>query len=196
MKPVYRNLIFLCLFLIMVATAWHFGNMQHYISLQTIKDNQQFLLSHIHDKPLLAGVIYIGTFFTLTLSALPVTLIMIVIGGFLFGTVMATLYAQCVLLASSICIFKLSKKMFGRYTQEKYSYQLKKFNDNFNTYGFYYLILLRTMPVIPFFMVNLAAGFTHIDTKKFIAATVIGTIPMVLICSYLGSQCASLVVNW
>ena len=36
--------------------------------------------------------------------------------------------------------------MFGYYVQEKYSHELKKFNNNFKKYGFYYLILVRAIP--------------------------------------------------
>jgi len=94
--------------------------------------------------------------------------------GFLFGTILASVYALVALLASSFCVFKLSKKMFGHYIQERYSHELKKFNDNFKKYGFYYLLVVRALPVIPFFIVNLAAGFTHVSTKTFIITTAIG----------------------
>ncbi len=196
MKQVYRNLIFLCLFFSLAASIWYFGNLRSYLNLATIKNHQQLLLTHIHHHPFLSGACYIFIFFVLTLSALPVTLVMATIGGFLFGTFFATVYSLSAILASSICIFKLSKKMFGNYVQEKYSKDLHLFNNYFEKYGLYYLILVKTIPVIPFFMVNLAAGFTHINTKKFIVATIIGALPIIGICSYLGSQCASLVVNW
>ncbi len=196
MKPVYRNLIFLCLFFILVACLWHFGNLKAYANLTTIKDNQQFLLWHTTRSPLFSGALYTLIFFILAISALPITLVMITIGGFLFGTITGSLYTLIALTASSICVFKLSKKMFGYYVQEKYSHELKKFNNNFKKYGFYYLILVRAIPVIPFFIVNLAAGFTHINTKTFILSTIVGALPTILFCSYLGSQFASLIVNW
>lgn len=85
MKPVYRNLILLCLFFCLVACLWHFGDLKAYVNLTTIKDNQQFLHAYINNNPLLSGMIYTLTFFILTLSALPVTLVMITIGGFLLG---------------------------------------------------------------------------------------------------------------
>ncbi len=196
MKPVYRNLILLCLFFCLVACLWHFGDLKAYVNLTTIKDNQQFLHAYINNNPLLSGMIYTLTFFILTLSALPVTLVMITIGGFLFGSIIGSIYAFIAIIATSLCIFKLSKKLFGHYLQEKYSHELTKFNDNFKRYGFYYLIIVRALPVIPFFIVNLTAGFTHVPTKTFIITTAIGALPTILFCSYLGSQCASLIVNW
>jgi uncharacterized membrane protein YdjX (TVP38/TMEM64 family) len=180
----------------LVACVWHFGNLRSYANLATIKDNQRFLLSYIHDNPLASSVLYILIFFLLTLTALPVTLVMITIGGFLFGPFLGSLYTLVALLASGVSIFKLSKKMFGYHVQEKYSRQLKRFNDNFKKYGFYYLILVRTLPLIPFFIINMAAGLTHIPTRAFVLSTAIGALPMVVFCSYLGSQCAALIVNW
>lgn len=195
MKQVYRNLIILCLFFSIVAWLWHVGNLKAYVNLTTIKDNQLFLHSHINNSPIFSGCIFMLIFFILTLSALPVTLIMITIRGFLFGAISASIYALVALLASSLCVFKLSEKFFGHYIQEKYAHELKKFNDNFKKYGFYYLILARAIPIIPFFIVNLASGFTQVTTKIFLITTAIGSLPTILIFSYLGSQCAALIVN-
>ena len=195
MKPVYRNLIILCLFFCAVAYLWHVGNLKAYVNLATIKDNQQFLTTHVQNKPLFCGVLYIVTFFILALTGLPVTLIMIITGGFLFGPFMGSFYSLIAVITSAVTLFIVSKKMFGHYIQKKYSQELKTFNKNFTTYGFYYLIIVRMLPIVPFFIVNSAAGFTNIDTKTFVLSTLLGALPMILFCSYLGSQFASFVVN-
>ncbi len=178
-----------------VACLWHVGNLKAYLNLATIKDNQQFLTYHIHNHPLSSGFLYIAVFFMLALTGLPVTLVMIISGGFLFGPLMGSLYSLIAIITSAVTLFRVSKKMFGLYVQKKYSQELRKFNHNFNTYGFYYLLLVRMLPVIPFFIVNSAAGFTNVDTKTFVLSTILGSLPTILFCSYLGSQFAYLVVN-
>lgn len=195
MKPVYRNLIFLCLFFITIATIWYFGNLKTYIQISTLYGHRAFICSWIAEYPVISALIYITTFFLLTLLALPVTLAMITIGGFLFNWPLGSCYSLIAMLASSICIFTASQKMFGIYLQEKYHNELKKFNILIENYGFYYLFFIRLFPFVPFFIVNVCAGLININHKIFLITTLIGCIPCVVICSYLGSQCASLIVN-
>lgn len=196
MKSVYRNIIILAVFFILIVCIWHIGNVGHYINLKTIKDNQQFLIRLIHKRPIFSGITYSIIFFIVTLTALPATLALLAIGGFLFGTLTGSLYALAAMLASSVTVFTLSKRMFGNYVQHKYAHELAKFNNNFKHYGFYYLIIVRAVPIIPFFIVNAAAGFTRMSTQTFIISTLIGVIPTIVVCCYLGSQCATFIVNW
>lgn len=196
MKSVYRNIIILAVFFILIVCIWHITNVKHYINLQTIKDNQQLLLMFIHKRPIFSGIMYSIIFFIVTLTALPATLALLTIGGFLFGTLAGSLYALAAMLASSVTIFTLSKRMFGDYVQHKYAHELTRFNNNFKHYGFYYLIIVRAIPIIPFFIVNAAAGFTRMGTTTFIVSTLIGMLPTIISCCYLGSQCANFIVNW
>ncbi len=196
MEPVYRNIIFLCLFFLTVGCVWHVGSLSSYVNLLTIKNNQQFLQNYIEHRPILSASLYMLITFMLTLLAFPVTLVMVTIGGFLFGTFLASMYSFCALLASSVCIFKFSKSIFGSYIQETYAHKLRNFNKNFHTYGVYYLILIRALPVMPFFAINFAAGLMHVPLKTFIVSMALGALPTIIFCSYLGSQCASIVVNW
>ncbi len=195
MKQVYRNIIFLCLFFLVMGTLWYFGNIKLYLQISTLSEHRAFICSWIAQYPVISALVYISTFFLLTVLALPVTLALITIGGFLFNWPLGSCYSLVAMLASSVCIFTASQKMFGVYLQEKYNNELKIFNALMNHYGFYYLLFIRLFPFIPFFMVNICAGLTRINSKVFLITTLIGCIPCVVICSYLGSQCASLIVN-
>jgi uncharacterized membrane protein YdjX (TVP38/TMEM64 family) len=178
-----------------IASLWYFGNLRAYLRIETLQQHQEFICTTINHYPISSALLYILTFYVLTISALPTTLAMITIGGFLFGWQLGSSYALIAMLMSSMTVFIASQKMFGVYFQRKYHHELKKFNQLMDHYGFYYLLFIRTIPLIPFFIINICAGLTQIDKKTFIITTAIGALPTVLICSYLGSQCASLVVN-
>lgn len=195
MKPVYRNIIFLFLFFTSVTAVWHFGNLRYYINLETIQRHQVWLTHIIEHHPIRSGLAFSTIFYLFTISALPVTIILTTIGGFLFGPILGSCYIVVAGLLSSLTVFTTSKRMFGRYFQEKYSTQLEKFNQSLDNYGFYYLLVIRIIPFIPFFVINICAGLTKIDTKIFIITTVLGSLPAIIIFTLLGSQCASLIVN-
>jgi uncharacterized membrane protein YdjX (TVP38/TMEM64 family) len=54
--------------------------------------------------------------------------------------------------------------------------------------GWLFLLMLRCIPLIPFFMVNMLAGLTHMRTRTFLWTTAIGVIPTALIFTYAGRQ--------
>ncbi len=195
MKPVYRNLIFLCFFFLAMSTIWYFGNLRAYINLTTIQQHRVFLFDYIHHFPFFSALLYIAIFFALTVSGLPITLIVTTIGGFLFGSTIAIFYTLIAKIASSVTVFYATKNMFGIHLQRKYAADLQKFNLSFERHGFFYLIFIRLIPLIPFFIVNVAAGLTRINLRIFITSTFLGILPSAIICSYLGSQCAALIVN-
>lgn len=61
--------------------------------------------------------------------------------------------------------------------------------------GFMSLLLLRLVPVIPYNILNYAAGLASIRLRDYVAATFIGTIPGIFIFTYLASSIASDLVS-
>jgi uncharacterized membrane protein YdjX (TVP38/TMEM64 family) len=61
--------------------------------------------------------------------------------------------------------------------------------------GFMTLLLLRLIPVVPYNILNYAAGFARIRPREYVTATFIGTIPGIFIFTYLASSIASGLVS-
>lgn len=194
MKPVYRNLIFLCLFFIATIVAWYAFDLKSYVNTATIREHHMFLCDTIAQRPIASACTYIAIFIALTVTPLPVTLMLMSTSGFLFGVVQGSLYSFCALMISTRITFYASRHMFGVYLQRKYAQRLHKFNQACSRYGFYYLLVVRAIPLLPFFFVNMCAGLTTIKSNIFTLTTALGIIPAILFCSYLGSQCVSLIV--
>ncbi|HUP63229.1 MAG TPA: TVP38/TMEM64 family protein [Thermoanaerobaculia bacterium] len=61
--------------------------------------------------------------------------------------------------------------------------------------GFMTLLLLRLIPIVPYNILNYAAGLACIKPREYVAATFIGTIPGIFIFTYLASSIASGLVS-
>ncbi|MFD1019287.1 TVP38/TMEM64 family protein [Thalassobacillus hwangdonensis] len=57
--------------------------------------------------------------------------------------------------------------------------------------GFFYVLILRLIPVIGFDILSYSAGVTRVNFRAFIPATVIGMIPGTFVYSFLGSSLAT-----
>jgi uncharacterized membrane protein YdjX (TVP38/TMEM64 family) len=54
--------------------------------------------------------------------------------------------------------------------------------------AFSYLLTLRLIPILPFFLINLLAGVTRVRLATFVVTTSLGIIPAGLVYAYAGRQ--------
>ena len=53
--------------------------------------------------------------------------------------------------------------------------------------AFAYLLILRLLPAVPFWLCNLASGFVNIPLRTYIGATILGVIPSTFIYASIGA---------
>ena len=107
---------------------------------------------------------------------------------FTFDTFHAFVYAELGSLASAMVVYSLGRilrqdvivRMAGSYLDEVSRALARK--------GTLSLFLLHIFPVCPFSVLNLLAGATHIQLKDFVAGTVLGMTPGILVVCIFGNQ--------
>jgi len=109
-------------------------------------------------------------------------------GGFLFGTLAGAMYTNIGATLGAISVFLLVRYYLGLQVQQRYQKQLKQFNDEFAVNGIYYLLSVRFISVVPFFIINVCAGLTNATLMQFMVTTAIGILPGSLVYSYAGQQ--------
>ncbi|MBW3671779.1 MAG: TVP38/TMEM64 family protein [Acidobacteria bacterium] len=70
-----------------------------------------------------------------------------------------------------------------------------KLHEKLQNEGFVTLLLLRLVPIVPYNMLNYAAGLAGIRPRDYILATFIGTIPGIFIFTYLADSIAAGVLS-
>ena len=83
-------------------------------------------------------------------------------------------------------VFLAARFILGKAVQEKYSGSLEKFNREIEENGRSYLLTLRFIPIFPFWLINLMAGFTTVRAGTFIWTTAVGIIPGSFVYAYIG----------
>jgi uncharacterized membrane protein YdjX (TVP38/TMEM64 family) len=103
--------------------------------------------------------------------------------------------AAIVVLAGTIgstFAFLASRFLFRQWVEERLGLRMERLNDGFRSNGAVYLLALRLNPFIPYWLVNLAMGLTHMRVATYLPVTLLGLVPAKLIYSYAGSQLATL----
>ncbi len=166
----------------------HHSPLAQYLSFESLKANRDALQAFVQTHSIRAQLIYLLTYIAVTAFALPVTAAMSLIGGFLFGAIRGSILINMGATSGATLAFLGARYLVGNAVNEKYKKQLRTFNENIQNYGAYYLLSLRFLVVVPFFLINILAGFTKVPLLTFIWTTVIGIMPASLIFSYAGKE--------
>jgi uncharacterized membrane protein YdjX (TVP38/TMEM64 family) len=159
------------------ATAVFATGANRYLSLEAIREHYAALTGFVGEHFALALGLYMLAYVAVTAMSLPGATVMSLLGGFLFGTVVG---AGAVVLAATVgatIIFLAARTAFGGFLRERARGFVAKMEKGFEKNAFSYLLLLRLIPLFPFFIVNVVPAFTKIRITTFVFATFIGIIP-------------------
>lgn len=169
--------IALALFALFSVTLFFYFDLGRFLTLEALKANRQSLLDYYaaHQLIMVAGfmVIYILT----TALSLPGAAILSLAAGAIFGSIMGTLYANIAATIGATLAFLITRYLLRDAVLNKFGNKLEGMNRELESRGFSYLLFLRLVPIFPFFLINLAAGLTHLPLRTFFLATMIGIIP-------------------
>ncbi len=161
--------------------------LDRYVTLDTLRDNRQALTAWVVENWALAAFIYVLAYIAVVAFSLPGALVATLTGGFLFGTVFGGLLTVTGATIGATAIFLAAKTALGDMLREKAGPKLRKLEDGFGKNAFSYMLVLRLVPVFPFFLVNLAPAFLGVPLRTYVAATFVGIIPGTFVFASLGN---------
>jgi uncharacterized membrane protein YdjX (TVP38/TMEM64 family) len=148
------------------------------------QDRLEHLVADHHVKMLgLYVLVYIGA---VTLS-LPASAFLTTIGGYLFGWILGGTVAAVSATLGATSIFLIARTSLGQPFLNRAGSQIQSFAEGFQKRAFSYLLFLRLMPIVPFWLTNLAAAFFGITLRKFVLATQLGMLPASFAFAFAGS---------
>ncbi len=175
------------LFVMGIAGFFYF-DLGQVITLESLKNNKDALRSYTEINYLLMVVLYIAAYALQTALSLPGATIFTISGGFLFGSLLGTVYVNVAATTGAALAFLAARYLFRDTVEKKLGKRLTTFQKGFSENAFSYLLTLRLIPLFPFFLVNIASGLTRIRLTAYLAATSIGILPGSFVFSNAGKQ--------
>jgi uncharacterized membrane protein YdjX (TVP38/TMEM64 family) len=176
------------LFAAVICGLWISG-VHEAVNLERIREGRDLLQSFVQ-KNYPVSVLFFLLLTVSTAFMVPGAIVLILAGGFFFGVVPGLLFSVTGLTLGAMTAFLAARYVLGDWVQERYKVLLASFNDEMKRHGHYYLITLRVVPVLPFFLVNIIAGLTKISLQRFAASTFIGLLPASFVYSFAGRRLA------
>lgn len=176
------------LILVALAVAVVFASgLADHLTLVELKARRDQLQGFVALHPVLSFGLYILIYIAVVSLSLPGALVMTLSGGFLFGPWLGAAAASSGASLGAAVIFLVCRSAVGDSLRGKAGSTIAKIEEGVRRDAFSYILTLRLIPVMPFWLVNLAAGFVNIPLRTFLAATVLGILPGSLVYSGLGS---------
>jgi uncharacterized membrane protein YdjX (TVP38/TMEM64 family) len=151
--------------------------LNEYLTLDLLKENREALKIWVYEHKVEAVLLFITAYVVVAAFSLPLGALLSVAGGFLFGSVFGAAWIVIGATIGATILFLVAKTALGDPLRQRFAAQTKALEEGFRANAFSYMMLLRLVPLFPFWLVNLAAAFTGVSAGTFVVTTFIGIIP-------------------
>lgn len=174
------------------AIAAVFGlGLHDYLSFDALRQNRELLTAFVAEHALLSVALFIAVYAVSTALSLPGGAILSVTGGFLFGSILGTVHIVLGATMGAVAIFLAARTALGETLRANAGPWLKKMEDGFKENALSYLLVLRLVPLFPFFVVNLVPAVLGVPLRTYLLGTVIGIIPGAFVFASVGTGLGS-----
>ena len=162
-----------------------------YVTFEALRENRQLLAELVAKHAVLAVLLYMLVYAAATGLSLPGGAVLTVTGGFLFGALAGTLWVVVGATLGATAVFLAARTVLGDSLRRRAGPFLKKMEAGFQENALSYLLVLRLIPVFPFFVVNLVPAFLGVGIRIYVIATFFGIIPGALVFASVGAGLGS-----
>jgi len=167
--------------------------LKDYLSFDALADNREALLAWRDSNYLSAVLGFIALYIVVVAFSLPGATVMTLAGGFLFATFPGALFNILAATIGATMIFLAAKSSLGDILYAKIQTDdgkesiLEKMEAELRENEISYLLILRLVPAVPFFVCNLAPAFLGVKLRAFAITTFFGIMPGTVVFTSIGA---------
>ena len=190
---------FLPLILLAGVIALIFGmGWNRYLSLETLRVHGGALTAFAHDHYILCLLSLMAIFTIATASVVPGVFFVTITAGYLFGPWVGGISTSIAATLGALIVYGVARSALGvslRRRAEQNPGLMRTVCEAIDKETFWYVLASRLAVVVPFHMINLAAGVMAVRLTPYTLATLIGLLPAHIIYCFIGSQLNALLAT-
>jgi dihydrolipoamide dehydrogenase len=167
-------------------------DLHHHLSLATIQERQSEFSDFYQMRPYLTIGIYFLIYILVTALSLPGAAVLTLLGGSLFGLATGTLIVSFASSLGATLAFLVSRFLLRDTIEKRFSSFAQTIQAGLKKNGDFYLLSLRLIPAVPFFVINLVFGLSKMNPFKFYGLSQLGMLPGTLAYVNAGTQLAQI----
>ena len=158
------------------------------LDLDFLAERRTLLAALAARHPVLAPAGFVAAYVAVVAMSVPGAAAMTLVGGLLFGTVLGGALSVLGSATGACLVFLAARTALAGALERRGGGTLGNFIVTLRNEGFLYLLSLRLLPVVPFWLVNLAGALAGMRLAPFAAATVLGIVPAAAILASVGAE--------
>ena len=173
-----------------IAAFFTFG-LDDYLTFDALREHRSELMGFVMQKPVVAVLAFVLLYAVATALSLPGGALLTVTAGFLFGIGLGTGATVVGATIGAIAIYLAAKTAFRDVLTAKAGPTLQRMEAGFKDDALSYLLVLRLIPIFPFFIVNIVPALLGVPLRTYAIGTLIGIIPGTFVFASIGAGLGS-----
>ena len=170
-----------------VIVAIHASGLPGSLTLETLRANRQDIVGFVSENYVLSALGYIAIYVLVVALSLPSAVLLTLSGGFLFGAVTGTMFTLIGATIGATLLFIFARTLMGDNAMSHFGTTGAKLACAIKANAWSYLLVLRLLPLFPFFLVNVIPALAGVRLSTFVITTFFGIIPATIIFSLSGA---------
>jgi len=171
-----RCLLPLLLLFAVLAAGYALG-LQHWLSWEALAARQAELRQAVAARPAGSAALYVLVYALAVAVSFPGAVVLTIAGGLLFGVPGGTALAVCGATLGAVVFFLAARSALRPLLARRFGVLLERLRPGMERNGFSYVLALRLLPVVPFWLINIAAALSGVRLSAFALATLLGIVP-------------------
>jgi len=174
--PLWRRLLPVVVLALAIVLVFASG-LHRYLSFDALRQNRQILQDLVARHQALAALGYVAIYAAAVALSVPGAAVLTVAGGFLFGALEGTVLVVIGATVGATLLYLAAKTALGDALRARAGGLVHKLEAGFRENALSYLLVLRLVPLFPFWLVNLAAAVLGVPPATYVLGTFVGIIP-------------------
>ncbi len=167
------------------------------LSMSSIIESRTQLLEFVNERPVTTVAIYAAVYVSAVVLSVPGGSLLTIVGGILFGGIVGGLVTTAAAVIGSVLVFLIARTALAGWMRRRVARMGRRatsFADGFRTNAFYVIIVIRLIPVMPYWASNALPALFGVRLWVFALATVIGLLPWTVSFAFFGEALDGIVV--
>ena len=169
-----------------------------YLSLETLRVHGETLSAFAQEHYILCLLALMAIFTIATASVVPGVFFVTITAGYLFGPWVGGVATSVAATLGALIVYAVARSALGQSLRQKAERDaglMARVCAAIDKDTFWYVLASRLAVVVPFHMINIAAGVMSVRLPPYTVATLIGLLPAHIIYCWIGSRLSALLAT-
>lgn len=152
-------------------------DLDDYLTIEHLRAHYERLQGEVMAHYLASVIVFMAIYVIVVALSLPGGAVMTIAAGCMFGALFATAYVVTAATVGATLIFLAAKTSIGDHLRSRAGPWMRKLERGFADNAWSYLLILRLVPIVPFFIANVVPAFLGVGLRPYVLTTFLGIIP-------------------